>query len=318
MKSIRKIAYSLGFTAFAAGFAFITAPTAADASDFNTDLENSSDVELLQETLIDKGYLNESEVTGEYDSTTTDAVQAYQSDFNLLSDGIAGTQTLGALAALSLEDEGELVEDLQSKLQNKGFDPVYVDGIFGPRTEEAVRDFQSAAGISVDGIAGPDTFGQLMYNDAPVANNNRSEEEPVAKEEEPAEETQSEETVASESTEPTESTESSSSESASSSNESPEGTTMTMEATAYTADCEGCSGITATGIDLRNDRNANVVAVDPNVIPLGSTVYVEGYGEAIAGDTGGAITGNKIDLHMATTEEALNFGRQNVEVTVLD
>ncbi|GAJ98192.1 3D domain-containing protein [Geomicrobium sp. JCM 19055] len=157
-----------------------------------------------------------------------------------------------------------------------------------------------------------------MYNDAPVANNNRSEEEPVAKEEEPAEETQSEETVASESTEPTESTESSSSESASSSSESPEGTTMTMEATAYTADCEGCSGITATGIDLRNDRNANVVAVDPNVIPLGSTVYVEGYGEAIAGDTGGAINGNKIDLHMATTEEALNFGRQSVEVTVLD
>ena len=92
--------------------------------------------------------------------------------------------------------------------------------------------------------------------------------------------------------------------------------TLTVEATAYTADCEGCSGITATGIDLRNNRNAKVIAVDPNVIPLGSTVHVEGYGTAIAGDTGGAIKGNRIDVHMPTTEEALEWGRRTVNVTV--
>lgn len=96
------------------------------------------------------------------------------------------------------------------------------------------------------------------------------------------------------------------------------GQSMTMEATAYTAECYGCSGVTATGIDLNADRNKKVIAVDPSVIPLGSRVHVEGYGEAIAGDTGGAIKGNRIDLHMPTKGAANNFGRQSVNITVLD
>lgn len=96
------------------------------------------------------------------------------------------------------------------------------------------------------------------------------------------------------------------------------GETMTVEATAYTAECEGCTGITATGIDLNNDRNKKVIAVDPSVIPLGSTVKVDGYGTAIAGDTGGAIKGNIIDLHMPTTEDALQWGRQEVNIEILD
>ncbi len=98
----------------------------------------------------------------------------------------------------------------------------------------------------------------------------------------------------------------------------PQGNTIAMTATAYTADCAGCSGVTATGIDLRNDRSKKVVAVDPNVIPLGSRVYVEGYGEAIAGDTGGAIKGNRIDLHVATTDAATSWGVRTVNVTILD
>src|SRR5699024_3555243 len=56
------------------------------------------------------------------------------------------------------------------------------------------------------------------------------------------------------------------------------GQSMTMEATAYTAQCDGCTGITATGIDLNANSNKKVVAVDPSVIPLGSRVHVEGYG----------------------------------------
>lgn len=94
--------------------------------------------------------------------------------------------------------------------------------------------------------------------------------------------------------------------------------TMQMAATAYTAECDGCSGITATGIDLNNNRNQKIIAVDPSVIPLGTRVHVEGYGEAIAGDTGGAIKGNKIDLHVATKEEATRFGRKTVAVTILE
>lgn len=93
---------------------------------------------------------------------------------------------------------------------------------------------------------------------------------------------------------------------------------MKMEATAYTAYCNGCSGATSTGIDLRTNPNQKVIAVDPNIIPLGSRVYVEGYGTAIAGDTGGAIKGNKIDVFIPNLSDALKFGRRTVEVRVLD
>lgn len=92
---------------------------------------------------------------------------------------------------------------------------------------------------------------------------------------------------------------------------------ITMSATGYTAKCSGCTGITATGINLNNNPNAKVVAVDPSVIPLGSRVWVSGYGEAIAGDTGGAIKGNKIDLHFPTKEAAYAFGRGTVTVKIL-
>ncbi|GEN55356.1 G5 and 3D domain-containing protein [Halobacillus faecis] len=94
--------------------------------------------------------------------------------------------------------------------------------------------------------------------------------------------------------------------------------TLYMHATAYTANCTGCSGITATGINLKANPNQKVVAVDPNVIPLGSRVWVEGYGYAIAGDTGGAINGNRIDLFVPSRSEALKFGSRNVKVKILD
>src|SRR5699024_9997556 len=90
-----------------------------------------------------------------------------------------------------------------------------------------------------------------------------------------------------------------------------------MTATGYTASCNGCSGITATGINLKKNPDAKVVAVDPSVIPLGSRVWVSGYGEAIAGDTGGAIKGNRIDLHFPSKDAAYAFGNGTVTVKVL-
>ncbi|WP_081328686.1 3D domain-containing protein [Neomoorella thermoacetica] len=87
-----------------------------------------------------------------------------------------------------------------------------------------------------------------------------------------------------------------------------------MLATAYTASSEEgtADGRTATGIKVRR----GVVAVDPKVIPLGTKLYIEGYGEAIAADTGGAIKGNKIDLFMDSKQEALRWGRRWVLVTI--
>ncbi|WP_052111395.1 G5 and 3D domain-containing protein [Pontibacillus yanchengensis] len=94
--------------------------------------------------------------------------------------------------------------------------------------------------------------------------------------------------------------------------------TLYMEATAYTAYCTGCSGVTTTGINLRANPNQKVVAVDPNVIPLGSRVWVEGYGYAVAGDTGSAIKGNRIDVFLSSKSQAYSFGRKRVQVKVLD
>lgn len=96
------------------------------------------------------------------------------------------------------------------------------------------------------------------------------------------------------------------------------GRVITVTSTAYTANCAGCSGITATGFNLKANPNAKVIAVDPNVIPLGSKVYVEGYGYAIASDTGGAIKGNKIDVFFSSQSRAESWGRKSVTIRIID
>jgi len=92
------------------------------------------------------------------------------------------------------------------------------------------------------------------------------------------------------------------------------GKVLTMQSTAYSYTEAGLSPYTATGIDLR--KNPKVIAVDPNVIPLNSLVEVSGYGFAVAGDTGGAIKGNIIDVHFSSVSECLTWGRRTVTVTI--
>lgn len=91
-----------------------------------------------------------------------------------------------------------------------------------------------------------------------------------------------------------------------------------VSATAYTAYCNGCSGVTRTGLNLRKNPGLKVIAVDPRVIKLGTKVHVEGYGYAVAGDTGGAIKGKKIDVFMPNKSQAYQWGRKNVKVKVLN
>ncbi|MBK5433697.1 MULTISPECIES: cell wall-binding protein EntC [Bacillus] len=95
-------------------------------------------------------------------------------------------------------------------------------------------------------------------------------------------------------------------------------------ATAYTADPlengykAGDQVKSAMGHNLTANPNMKLIAVDPSVIPLGSKVWVEGYGVAIAGDTGGAIKGNKIDVLMPDKGTSSNWGRQTVTVKILN
>lgn len=91
-----------------------------------------------------------------------------------------------------------------------------------------------------------------------------------------------------------------------------------VTSTAYTANCSGCSGVTATGMNLHANPGAKIIAVDPRVIPLGTKVYVEGYGYAVAADTGGSIKGNKIDIFFASKQSAYQWGRKTVKIKILN
>ncbi|MEG2353768.1 MAG: 3D domain-containing protein [Clostridium sp.] len=93
---------------------------------------------------------------------------------------------------------------------------------------------------------------------------------------------------------------------------------LDCEATAYNPLIGSSRAITATGtVATRNPGGYSTIAVDPSVIPLGTKVYVEGYGYAIAEDTGGAIKGNIIDVFLSSYNESCNWGRKKVKVYII-
>ena len=90
-----------------------------------------------------------------------------------------------------------------------------------------------------------------------------------------------------------------------------------MEATAY-CPCEKCcgktDGITASGAKA---TEGVTIAADTNVLPMGTRVYIEGLGYRVVQDRGGAIQGAKIDIFYQNHNDALQFGRKTVEVTII-
>jgi|GEM_PF-3699973 len=111
---------------------------------------------------------------GHFGPQTRQAVAAFQRQAHLSTDGIVGTRTWAALATsatssrqvLALGQKGAQVEDMQNLLNYWGAagTPLQVDGTFGPRTESAVRGFQTKAGCAVDGIVGPETWAKLVQS----------------------------------------------------------------------------------------------------------------------------------------------------------
>lgn len=87
----------------------------------------------------------------------------------------------------------------------------------------------------------------------------------------------------------------------------------TMMSTAYAGDTITYMGSTP----VRDPDGISTIAVDPSIIPLGSKVYIPGYGLAIASDTGGLIKGNRIDLFLNSEDECINWGVQTVSLYLI-
>ncbi len=226
---------------------------------------------------------------------------------------------------------GSDVAELQDYLMTKGVFPYHTStGYYGDITEEAVKDFQKKRNLKVDGIAGPQTNNavqvlrkgdigkqviHIQYQLKETGHYNSSidgiygsgtvsaiksfqKQQGLAADGIAGPNTRSALDSLSE-------------------RGSVAGKTLTVESTAYTAGCDGCSGVTKMGLDLNTYPDAKVIAVDPSVIPLGSIVEVEGYGVAIAADIGGGINGKSIDVFIPNRDDALQWGRKDVRVKII-
>lgn len=130
------------------------------------------EVRQIQQALKNLGYYGGS-VDGIFGSGTEAAVKSFQRNNGLAADGIAGPQTLRALGigsagassssstVLRNGSRGDLVKEVQQRLKNWGYYNSSVDGVFGAGTEAAVRAFQQANGLTVDGVVGSATLRAL-------------------------------------------------------------------------------------------------------------------------------------------------------------
>lgn len=201
-----------------------------------------------------------------------------------------------ALAAHILVKEGSrghAVVTVQEFLIEQGYLKDKADGIAGPKTVAAIRAFQKDKGLKVDGICGDITFAELSGGREyePPAQPEKGSRKAAMPVFDQAEEERLMELVAHRKCRK-----------------------LFVEATAYSAMDPGNKPTTSTGELLRH----GIIAVDPAVIPMGSKVYIPGYGLALAADVGGRIKGNIIDVAFDTHEEALAFGRHSFEIYIVE
>lgn len=179
---------------------------------------------------------------------------------------------------------GEAVRHVQELLIEQGFLESAADGDCGPLTVAAIKKFQKARGLTVDGICGDGTYYYLSGGKT------------YESKEAPAKTHTKARTVHHEG------------------DSIPTGHAMYVSASGYSAYDPGNSKHTASGTLVRH----GVIAVDPNMIPLGTRVFIPGYGEAVAEDIGGSIKGHRIDVAFDSHEEALAFGRRDLEIIIIE
>lgn len=245
------------------------------------------EVVQLQQSLNNKGYYC-GEADGIFGSKTLSAVKQFQNDHGLTADGIVGPNTRNALnlssdlkntGILKQGSRGAAVVQLQNLLNQKGYYCGSADGILGVNTYNAVVKFQQSCGLATDGIVGPRTGAALGLSGTSGTNVSTPSRDTT--------------TVSRGS-----------------------GRVINIVATGY-CPCNKCNyPYGGKPSFLGYPLTKGIAAVDSSVIPMGSRLYIEGYGNAIAADKGGAIVGNRIDLCFATHQEALDWGMRTVKVTV--
>ena len=179
---------------FATGIV-LTAPLVVDAALGDQPLKKGmshSDVKELQEVLKSKGYFNFHTATGYYGTITEEAVRQFQRTHGIQTTGVANTATLNLLLSSSSQhrsatttqiasattstqsalaqttgllragSQGQAVTELQQLLKDAGHFNHQVTGFYGRVTQNAVRDYQKKHGLTVDGIAGPQTRSHLI------------------------------------------------------------------------------------------------------------------------------------------------------------
>lgn len=220
---------------------------------------------------------------------------------------------LCSAAALKYGDRGNAVKEIQEYLIAQCLLNAAADGVYGSSTVAAIKDFQEALGLEVDGVCGAMTYKLLRaaaYDEIDVTTFKLGDYVPEHVEAPSVDSVSDVAEIVSydEGVEYDESVE--------------EGDfdvpnykrVVRVEATAYSSSEDGMGAYTASGTLCRR----GIIATDPNFIPLGTRVFIPGYGYAVAEDTGGAIVGNIIDVAFDTVGECYEWGRQYIEIYILD
>lgn len=172
-----KKSFRRGFCAFALAVLLLLgcsvtagAPSVPALSSYGS---SGDEVTAIQTVLKNKGYYRGS-VDGVYGSATAAAVKKFQADQGLTADGICGTKTLNALGlsvsgTLRNGSAGNAVIRVQTKLRSLGYYDGQIDGLYGSKTEAAVRRFQYAKGLTADGICGVRTLSALGLSSVSAA-----------------------------------------------------------------------------------------------------------------------------------------------------
>lgn len=295
------------------------------------------EVLACQHLLAESGYLTDA-ADGAYGPATERAVRAFQKAKDLPVSGIVDEKTMEALRKGSGAEKGELaqgargsrVKEAQERLQAWGFLSGAADGVYGSQTREAVRRFQREKGLSVSGKIDDRTWKALretpkgghelrqgdrgmrvahlqnlltLHGFAPGAmdgiyGSGTAEKvrdfqrfcgmEPTGTVNEAVWEKLRSAPVF----------------------QGRYKKVMRMQSTAYTPYDGGGSGRTASG----NVAGKGHAAVDPNVIPMGSLLFIEGYGYALADDIGGGINGQIVDVGVDDLDQAYRWGNRRVNV----